>query len=128
MTDESARIRRLRDKLWQGLQSLGSVHRHGSAEHSIPGILNVSFEAIAGEALLLDLYDDVAVSSGSACTSATQEPSHVLKAMGVSDQLADSALRFSVGRFTTDAEIDHVLNTVQRSVRRLRAISPLWIC
>jgi cysteine desulfurase len=122
---DAGRIRKLRDRLWQGISKLDKVYRNGDPQQTVAGIVNVSFKCIAGEALLMAL-PDIAVSSGSACTSATQEPSHVLTAMGLSDELADSAIRFSLGRFTTQQEIDDVIAAVHVAVNRLREISPLW--
>jgi cysteine desulfurase len=122
---DAGRIRELRDRLWQGISKLDKVYRNGDPQQTVAGIVNVSFKCIAGEALLMAL-PDIAVSSGSACTSATQEPSHVLTAMGLSDELADSAIRFSLGRFTTQQEIDDVIAAVHVAVNRLREISPLW--
>ena len=112
---------RLRERLQTGLEG---VHVNGSMEHRLPGNLNVSFEGVDGEALLMSL-PDVALSTGSACTSATVEPSFVLRAIGLSDRLAHSSLRFGLGRFTTDEEIDYAANRVVESVRKLRALSPM---
>lgn len=125
MEHELPRIRRLRDRLWAGLSELGQVWVNGDLEHRVPHNLNVSFAGVEGESLLAGL-SGVAVSSGSACTSASQEPSYVLRALGRSDALAQSSIRFSVGRYTTDAEIDAAIGEVRRVVERLRGISPLW--
>ena len=123
--DDDQRIMQLRQKLWQGLQQLPEVYLNGHATQTVSGILNVSFNGIVGEALLMAL-SNIAVASGSACTSATQEPSHVLRAMGHSDQRADSAIRFSLGRYTSAEQIDYVIGTVSAAVSRLRELSPLW--
>jgi cysteine desulfurase len=120
---ESARIRELRDRLWRALATLGDVTRNGSAECSAPGILNVSFGGIMAEALLADV-PDMAVSTGSACTSAGGEPSHVLRAMGCDAARARGAVRFSLGRWTTAAEIDQVVQAATDAVTRLRGLSP----
>ena len=104
-------MRGLRDRLWSHLKQLQGTFLNGSETHRLPGNLNVSFERVDGETLMVAL-DDVAVSSGSACTSATVEPSYVLRAIGVSDDLAHSSLRFTVGRFSTEAEIDHAARRV----------------
>ena len=125
MPAETERLAQLRERLWAGLAELGGVVRHGSRRHAAGGILNVSFCGISAEALLLDLHGRVAASAGSACTSTSQEPSHVLRALGVSDEQADSAVRFSLGRFSTEAEVDRALAAIGEAVRRLRALSPL---
>jgi len=121
MTIEQARIRRLRDRLWQGLSALGGVLLNGHPQSCIAGILNVSFEGVEGESLLFALRE-LAVSSGSACTSASREPSYVLRALGRDDQLAQSSLRFSVGRSTSEAEIDRAVTLVREQVTRLRGL------
>jgi len=123
---ESKRLAILRDRLESGLLQLGAVFVNGSTEHRLPQVTNLSFGYVDGGALIAGLGRDIAVSSGSACTSASPEPSHVLRAMGRSDELAHSALRFSLGRFTTEEEIDYVIKTVSEAVTRLRALSPLW--
>lgn len=119
---EHARIRALRDRLWSRLKQVAGAHLNGDEEQRVAGNLNVSFEGVDGETLLVAL-DDVAVSSGSACTSATVEPSYVLRAIGLDDELAHSSLRFTVGRFTTEAEIDFATGRVLEVVERLRAAS-----
>lgn len=122
MSEEAQRIANLRDRLWHGLQSqLEGLHRNGHPSECLPGNLNVSFEGVDGEALLNGMTE-IAVSSGSACTSADPEPSHVLRAMGRSDQLTRSSLRFGIGRFNTEAEIDTAIEFVGRTVKRLRGI------
>ncbi|HQN40720.1 MAG TPA: aminotransferase class V-fold PLP-dependent enzyme, partial [Pseudomonadales bacterium] len=122
---ECSRIAALRDRLWQGISSLDAVHLNGHAERHVCGILNVSFACVEGESLLMSLKD-LAVSSGTACTSASLEPSYVLRALGLSDELAHSSFRFSIGRFTTEQEIDHAIEQVRKAVTRLRELSPLW--
>jgi len=119
MAEESARLSALRDRLWQGLSQIKGITRNGSAAHSGPNVLNVSIHQVDSESLMMTLKD-LAVSSGSACTSASLEPSYVLTALGLSDQLAHSAIRFSVGRFTTQEEIDYAIRLVETSVQRLR--------
>jgi len=122
---EQARLRVLRDRLWQGLQGLEQVFVNGSLEQRIAGNLNVSFNFVEGESLIMALKD-IAVSSGSACTSASLEPSYVLRALGLSDEMAHSSIRFTIGRYTTDADIDHVIGHARDAVNRLRELSPLW--
>jgi cysteine desulfurase len=125
MEGEAARIGVLRDRLKDRLLSeLEGVHVHGSLERRLPGNLNLSFEGVDGEALLMSL-PDVALSTGSACTSATVEPSFVLRAIGVSESLAHSSLRFGLGRFTTEEEIDYAAGRVVEAVEKLRALSPM---
>ncbi|MGD8378541.1 MAG: IscS subfamily cysteine desulfurase [Gammaproteobacteria bacterium] len=122
---ESRRIEALRKRLWKGLAALDGVLLNGHPEARVPGILNVSFDYVSGEALLAAL-PSLAVSSGSACTSASREPSYVLRACGRDDRLAQSSLRFSMGRFTTEAEIDTAVEQVGEAFRQLRLFSPLW--
>jgi cysteine desulfurase len=123
---EAARLRALRERLWQRLQSeLDDVYLNGDAERRLPGNLNISFGGVEGESLIVAL-DDVAVSTGSACTSAKQEPSHVLRALGLPAEQALGALRFGLGRGTTEDDIDHAATRVVEQVRRLRELSPLW--
>lgn len=125
LPDEAARLRGLRDRLHAGIRAaIDGVELNGHPEERLPHNLNLSFADVEGESLLMAL-DDVAVSSGSACTSAKREPSHVLKAMGRSDTEAQTSLRFSLGRFNTEADVDHVIGRVVRAVTRLREISPL---
>ncbi len=126
LIEESARIQVLRQRLWQGLESLEAIILNGDPQHRVPGILNISFAHIDGEALIMELADDLAVSSGSACTSASHEPSHVLRALGRSDELAHSAIRFSIGRFTQAQDIEHAIQATRNAVTRLRELSPLW--
>ena len=126
MPEESARLRRLRDKLKDRLLSeLDEVYINGSMEHRLPHNLNMSFAYVEGESLLMGI-NDIAVSSGSACTSATLEPSYVLKALGAGDDLAHSSIRFGLGRFNTEEEVDYVAEKVISVVRKLRELSPLY--
>jgi cysteine desulfurase len=126
MENEAAYLRGLRDRLNEKLQSeLDYIHVNGSMEHRLPGNLNVSFVYVEGESLLMGI-NDIAVSSGSACTSATLEPSYVLKALGTGDDLAHSSIRFGIGRFNTEAEVDYVADRVIETVKRLRELSPLY--
>ena len=118
---DHAHIKHLRDKLWNGLQSIEEVYLNGSLEHGIPNIINVSFNFVEGESLMMSLKD-LAVSSGSACTSATLEPSYVLRAIGRPDELAHSSIR----RYTTEEDIDRVLAQIHDAVHKLRELSPLW--
>src|SRR6202522_1124392 len=126
MADESARLRGLRDRLKDGLfAKLDEVYINGSMTHRLPHNINISFAFVEGESLLMGI-NDVAVSSGSACTSATLEPSYVLKALGVGEDLAHTSIRFGLGRFNTDEEVDYVANRVVETVSRLRELSPLY--
>jgi cysteine desulfurase len=126
MADEAVRLEHLRARLLRGIQSqLGETYINGSMEHRLPGNLNISFAFVEGESLLMALKD-VAVSSGSACTSASLEPSYVLRALGTGDELAHSSIRFGIGRFNTEEEIDYTIDLVVKSVKRLRELSPLW--
>ncbi|MFO0638577.1 MAG: IscS subfamily cysteine desulfurase [Polyangiaceae bacterium] len=123
---EQARLFALRERLRKRLESeLDEVHVNGSLEHRLPGNLNISFAFVEGEAMMMAIKD-VAVSSGSACTSASLEPSYVLRALGVGDELAHSSIRFGLGRYTTEAEVDYVAELVVRKVRHLRDMSPLY--
>jgi cysteine desulfurase len=121
--EEAARLRTLRDRLWQGIVGLGGVHLNGDPERRVAGVLNVSFEGVEGESLLFALRE-LAVSSGSACTSASREASYVLRALGRDDQLAQSSLRFSLGRFSTTEEVDFAIGAVREQVNRLRGLGP----
>jgi len=125
MEKESKKLSALKQKLWDGFQSLEEVFVNGDLENSVPGVLNVSFAYVEGESLLMALKD-MAVSSGSACTSASLEPSYVLRALGLNDEMAHSSIRFSVGRFTTEEELDMVITQVRHGVEKLRELSPLW--
>jgi cysteine desulfurase len=125
MAVESARLASLRDRLKDGLfAGIGQIAVNGSLEHRLPHNLSVSFAGVDGESLLLGLGADVAVSSGSACTSASPEPSHVLRAMGVPERLAHGSIRFGLGRFNTEEEVDYVTGKVEQVVARLRELSP----
>ena len=125
MHAEQDRLRGLRDRLWAGFKDLEQVFVNGSMEQRIAGNLNVSFNLVEGESLIMALKD-LAVSSGSACTSASLEPSYVLRALGLTDELAHSSIRFTMGRFTTEADIDYVIGHAKDAVNRLRDLSPLW--
>ena len=125
MHAEQARLKVLHDRLWNGLRDLEEVYLNGDEHQRVANTLNVSFNFIEGESLMMSLKD-VAVSSGSACTSATLEPSYVLRALGLSDELAHSSIRFSLGRFTTEADVDQVLEHARFAVEKLRDLSPLW--
>jgi cysteine desulfurase len=125
MEADSARIRSLRDKLWNGINHIEETYINGDMEQRFCGSLNVSFNFVEGESLMMALKD-LAVSSGSACTSASLEPSYVLRALGLNDEMAHSSIRFSIGRFTTDEDIDHAIKVINQSIDKLRAMSPLW--
>lgn len=125
MAEDEVRIGKLRDRLWNGINDLEEVYLNGDLEHSIPNIVNISFNFVEGESLMMSLKD-FAVSSGSACTSATLEPSYVLRAIGLPDELAHSSIRFSMGRYTTEEDIDNVVAQVRNAVEKLRSLSPLW--
>jgi len=125
MAAEGERIRMLRDRLWKGLSQIEEVYVNGDMERRVPHNLNVSFNFVEGESLIMAIKD-IAVSSGSACTSASLEPSYVLRALGRSDELAHSSIRFTVGRFTTPEEIDYAVELLKRKVAKLRELSPLW--
>ena len=125
MDSDNLRIKSLRDKFWEGLKDIEEVHLNGHIDDRVAGFLNVSFNFVEGESLIMALKD-VAVSSGSACTSASLEPSYVLRALGLKDELAHSSIRFAIGRFTTEEEIDYTINLVKESVIQLRELSPLW--
>jgi cysteine desulfurase len=125
MATDNERIRALRERLWQGLASMEAVVLNGDLEQRIPGNLNVSFNYVEGESLIMAIKD-IAVSSGSACTSASLEPSYVLRALGRSDELAHSSIRFTLGKYTTEQEVDYAVNLVKAKVAKLRELSPLW--
>ena len=125
MAAENERIRMLRDRLLKGLSDIEEVHVNGDMEHRVPHNLNISFNFVEGESLLMAIKD-LAVSSGSACTSASLEPSYVLRALGRSDELAHSSIRFSVGRFTTEQDIDFAIELLHQKIGKLRELSPLW--
>jgi len=125
MAAENERIRMLRDRLWSGIKDMEEVYVNGDLTHRVPHNLNVSFNFVEGESLIMALKD-IAVSSGSACTSASLEPSYVLRALGRSDELAHSSIRFSIGRYTTAEEIDYTIDLIRKAVGKLRDLSPLW--
>jgi cysteine desulfurase len=125
MAAESERIRSLRDRLLNGFKDMEEVYVNGDMERRIPGNLNISFNFVEGESLIMGIKD-VAVSSGSACTSASLEPSYVLRALGRSDELAHSSIRFTIGRFTTEEEIDYAVKLLRAKIGKLRELSPLW--
>jgi cysteine desulfurase len=125
MQSENARVLALRQRLWNGLQDIEQIFLNGDLERRVPHNLNVSFNFVEGESLIMGIKG-IAVSSGSACTSASLEPSYVLRALGRSDELAHSSLRMTIGRFTTEEEIDFVVATLKERVAKLRELSPLW--
>ncbi|MES2407901.1 MAG: IscS subfamily cysteine desulfurase [Pseudomonadota bacterium] len=125
MAAENERVRMLRDRLLKGLSDIEEVHVNGDMEHRVPHNLNISFNFVEGESLLMAIKD-LAVSSGSACTSASLEPSYVLRALGRSDELAHSSIRFSVGRFTTEQDVDFAIELLHQKIGKLRELSPLW--
>ncbi|MCL4470941.1 MAG: IscS subfamily cysteine desulfurase [Sulfuricella sp.] len=125
MATENERIRYLRDRLYKGLSQIEEVHVNGDMEQRVPHNLNISFNFVEGESLIMAIRD-LAVSSGSACTSASLEPSYVLRALGRSDELAHSSIRFSIGRFTSEAEVDYAIELLKAKIGRLREMSPLW--
>jgi len=125
MANENDRIRMLRDRLYDGLKDAEEVYVNGDYDHRIAGNINISFNFVEGESLIMALRD-LAVSSGSACTSASLEPSYVLRALGRNDELAHSSIRFGIGRFTTVEEIDYTIDVVKKAVDKLRDLSPLW--
>jgi cysteine desulfurase len=115
----------LRNRLWNGVNDMEEVYLNGDADKRLPGSANISFNFVEGESLIMSLKD-LAVSSGSACTSASLEPSYVLRALGMNDELAHSSLRFSMGRFTTEEEVDFAIVCLKQAVTKLRELSPLW--
>ncbi len=125
LAEESARIEALRTRLWNGVSDMEEVHLNGSPDQHVPGIVNISFAFVEGESLIMALRD-LAVSSGSACTSASLEPSYVLRALGLNDEMAHSSIRFSIGRYTTEQDIDDAIAKVRHAVEKLRELSPLW--
>ncbi|ALE55274.1 cysteine desulfurase IscS [Paraburkholderia sp. GV068] len=125
MATENERIRMLRDRLLRGLSEIDEVYVNGDMEKRVPHNLNISFNFVEGESLIMAVKD-VAVSSGSACTSASLEPSYVLRALGRNDELAHSSIRFTVGRFTTEQDVDYVINLLKTKIAKLRDLSPLW--
>ena len=125
MTEENVRIGKLRDKLLKGLSDIAETYVNGDVEHRVPHNLNISFNYVEGESLIMAVKD-IAVSSGSACTSASLEPSYVLRALGRNDELAHSSIRFTIGRFTTEEEIDYTIDLLHKKIGKLRELSPLW--
>jgi cysteine desulfurase len=125
MATENERVRMLRDRLLAGLSEMEEVYVNGDMEKRVPHNLNISFNFVEGESLIMAVKD-VAVSSGSACTSASLEPSYVLRALGRNDELAHSSIRFTVGRFTTEQDVDYVINLLKSKISKLRDLSPLW--
>ncbi|MDF0606175.1 IscS subfamily cysteine desulfurase [Neisseriaceae bacterium TC5R-5] len=125
MESECTRIRQLRDRLWNGIKGMEEVYINGDIEQRVPHNLNVSFNFVEGESLIMAIKD-LAVSSGSACTSASLEPSYVLRALGRNDELAHSSIRFTLGRFTTVEEIDFTIDLLKQKIGKLRELSPLW--
>ena len=125
MLEEGKKIKQLRDRLLEGFSDMEEVVINGDIEQRVPGNLNISFNYVEGESLMMAI-SDVAVSSGSACTSASLEPSYVLRALGRSDELAHSSIRFSIGRYTTEKDVDDVIRLVREKVKKLRDLSPLW--
>ncbi len=125
MAEENARIKTLQQRLYKGLQGIEQIFLNGDLERRIPHNLNISFNYVEGESLIMGIKG-IAVSSGSACTSASLEPSYVLRALGRSDELAHSSLRMTIGRFTTEEEVDFVVSTLKERVAKLRELSPLW--
>ncbi len=125
MAAENARVRKLRDKLLAGLTDIEATYVNGDLEHRVPHNLNISFAYVEGESLIMAIKD-IAVSSGSACTSASLEPSYVLRALGRNDELAHSSIRFTIGRFTTEEEIDYTIELLHKKIGKLRELSPLW--
>lgn len=126
MEAEAARLSVMRDRLEQGLLELEEAYVNGNPAHRLPHVANISFKYVEGEGLMMGFNKNIALSSGSACTSASLEPSYVLKALGLGDDLAHSSLRFGLGRFTTDEQIDYTINAIKETVLKLREMSPLW--
>jgi len=125
LAEESARIDALRTQLWEGVSDMEEVYLNGSEDQHVPGIVNISFAFVEGESLIMALRD-LAVSSGSACTSASLEPSYVLRALGLNDEMAHSSIRFSIGRYTSEQDIKDAISKVRHAVEKLRELSPLW--
>lgn len=126
MDAEAVRLSALRDKLETALLQLEEAYVNGSRQHRLPHVANISFKYVEGEGLMMGFNKNIALSSGSACTSASLEPSYVLKALGLGDDLAHSSLRFGLGRFTTEEQIDYTIKHVSETVTKLREMSPLW--
>jgi cysteine desulfurase len=126
MEADTQKVVKLRDKLETELMKLEEAYVNGSREHRLPHVANISFKHVEGEGLLMGFNKNIALSSGSACTSASLEPSYVLKALGLGDDLAHSSLRFGLSRFTTEEEIDYTIKSISETVLKLREMSPLW--
>jgi cysteine desulfurase len=126
MEAEGKRLSILRDKLQAGLMQLEEAYVNGNEAHRLPHVANISFKYVEGEGLMMGFNKNIALSSGSACTSASLEPSYVLKALGLGDDLAHSSLRFGLGRYTTEEQIDYTVKAVSDTVNKLREMSPLW--
>jgi len=126
MHQDAERLSKLRDKLENALLNLEEAYVNGSKEHRLPHVSNISFKYVEGEGLMMGFNKEIALSSGSACTSASLEPSYVLKALGLGDDLAHSSLRFGLGRYTTEEQIDYTIEAVSKTVNKLREMSPLW--
>jgi len=125
MAEEAVRLKALRQHFWDAIKDIEEVHINGDKDHRLPGAINVSIAFVEGESLIMSLKD-LAISSGSACTSASLEPSYVLRALGLNDELAHSSLRFCFGRFTTEADVDVAVQQLRTAVEKLRELSPLW--
>lgn len=125
MEADNIRIKALKEKMWSRLNGMEEVYLNGDVQQRVDGNLNISFNFVEGESLIMALKD-IAVSSGSACTSASLEPSYVLRALGLNDEMAHSSIRFSIGRYTQEEEIDYVIDHIKEAVEKLRALSPLW--
>jgi cysteine desulfurase len=126
MDQDAARLSRLRDKLESGFMQLEEVYVNGNRDHRMPHVTNISFKHVEGEGLMMTFNQEIALSSGSACTSASLEPSYVLVALGLGDDLAHSSLRFSLGRFTTEQDVDYALLAISKGVQHMRDLSPIW--
>jgi cysteine desulfurase len=126
MEADAQRLSKMRDRLEASLLKLDEAYVNGDKEHRLPHVSNISFKYVEGEGLLMGFNKEIALSSGSACTSASLEPSYVLKALGLGDDLAHSSLRFGLGRYTTDEQIDYTIEQVSKTVTKLREMSPLW--
>jgi cysteine desulfurase len=126
MEEEAKRLSRLRDKVENAFLQLEEVVVNGDTEHRMPHVTNISFKHVEGEGLMMTFNQEIALSSGSACTSASLEPSYVLKALGLGDDLAHSSLRLSLGRFTTEDDVDYAIEKISKGVEHMRSISPIW--
>jgi cysteine desulfurase len=126
MEEEAKRLSRLRDKVENAFLQLEEVVVNGDTEHRMPHVTNISFKHVEGEGLMMTFNQEIALSSGSACTSASLEPSYVLKALGLGDDLAHSSLRLSLGRFTTEEDVDYAVEKISKGVEHMRSISPIW--